>query len=61
MRSKRRKLCLVPVLAMVIYLATPPPADAALATAHKAGPRGLSHPAAAGEPVLCNDHGCRWL
>ncbi len=61
MRSKLWKLCLVPVLAMVIYLATPPPASAALCYCFTRQDCWTCYPAAAGEPVLCSNHGCRWL
>lgn len=61
MQSKLWKLCLVPVLALVIYLATPPTASAALCYCFTKQDCWNCYPAAAGEPVLCSNHGCLWL
>lgn len=61
MRSKLWRLCLVPVLALVLYLATPPAVTEAACFCYTRQDCWTCYPVLAGEPVSCINHGCVWL
>lgn len=60
MRTKLWKLCLVPVLALAVYVIPPPSSSEAACYCNTQQDCWNCYPFLAGEPVICRNHGCLW-